>query len=296
MKKTNNCIWLLKPNVNFQKLLLTMKIVTMLLFCGLALPAYSFATENPSGNNTTGTVAAPQQIKVSGTISDASNNQPLPGVNILVKGTITGAISDVNGNFTVTVNDPNATLVLSFIGYVTKEVALGGKITVAVALEAEVSQLGEVVVIGYGTAKKATLTGAVSSVDGSTLKQSPTTNLTNSLVGKIPGLTAIQTSGEPGEDGTTITIRGANTLGDNSPLIVVDGIPHRSLERIDPSDIESFTVLKDASAAIYGTQAANGVILVTTKRGQLGKPTITVNWNVGYNQPDVIPKMADAAT
>ena len=296
MKKTCNCIWLLKPNVNFQKLLLTMKIVTMLLFCGLALPAYSFATENPSGNNTTGTVAAPQQIKVSGTISDASNNQPLPGVNILVKGTITGAISDVNGNFTVTVNDPNATLVLSFIGYVTKEVALGGKITVAVALEAEVSQLGEVVVIGYGTAKKATLTGAVSSVDGSTLKQSPTTNLTNSLVGKIPGLTAIQTSGEPGEDGTTITIRGANTLGDNSPLIVVDGIPHRSLERIDPSDIESFTVLKDASAAIYGTQAANGVILVTTKRGQLGKPTITVNWNVGYNQPDVIPKMADAAT
>jgi len=296
MKKTNNCIWLLKPNVNFQKLLLTMKIVTMLLFCGLALPAYSFATENPSGNNTTGTVAAPQQIKVSGTISDASNNQPLPGVNILVKGTITGAISDVNGNFTVTVNDPNATLVFSFIGYVSKEVALGGKITVAVALEAEVSQLGEVVVIGYGTAKKATLTGAVSSVDGSTLKQSPTTNLTNSLVGKIPGLTAIQKSGEPGEDGTTISIRGANTLGDNSPLVVVDGIPHRSLDRIDPSDIESFTVLKDASAAIYGTQAANGVILVTTKRGQLGKPTITVNWNVGYNQPDVIPKMADAAT
>ena len=296
MKKTSNCIWLLKPNVNFQKLLLTMKIVTMLLFCGLALPAYSFATENPSGNNTTGTVAAPQQIKVSGTISDASNNQPLPGVNILVKGTITGAISDVNGNFTVTVNDPNATLVFSFIGYVSKEVALGGKITVAVALEAEVSQLGEVVVIGYGTAKKATLTGAVSSVDGSTLKQSPTTNLTNSLVGKIPGLTAIQKSGEPGEDGTTISIRGANTLGDNSPLVVVDGIPHRSLDRIDPSDIESFTVLKDASAAIYGTQAANGVILVTTKRGQLGKPTITVNWNVGYNQPDVIPKMADAAT
>ena len=296
MKKTCNCIWLLKPNVNFQKLLLTMKIVTMLLFCGLALPAYSFATENPSGSNTTGTVAAPQQVKVSGTITDASNNQPLPGVNVLVKGTITGAISDVNGNFTLTVSDPNATLVFSYIGYVSKEVPLAGKISVAITLEAEVSQLGEVVVIGYGTAKKATLTGAVSSVDGSTLKQSPTTNLTNSLVGKIPGLTAIQKSGEPGEDGTTISIRGANTLGDNSPLVVVDGIPHRSLDRIDPSDIESFTVLKDASAAIYGTQAANGVILVTTKRGQLGKPTITVNWNVGYNQPDVIPKMADAAT
>ncbi len=296
MKKTCNCIWLLKPNVNFQKLLLTMKIVTMLLFCVLALPAYSLAAEKPSGSNTPGTTADQQQIKVSGTITDASNNQALPGVNILVKGTIVGAISDVNGKFLVTVNDPNATLVFSFIGYVSKEVPLAGKNTVDVALEAEVSQLGEVVVIGYGTAKKATLTGAISSVDGSTLKQSPTTNLTNSLVGHIPGLTAIQTSGEPGEDGTTITIRGANTLGDNSPLIVVDGIPHRSLERLDPSDIESITVLKDASAAIYGTQAANGVMLITTKRGQAGKPTITVNWNSGYNQPDVIPKMADAAT
>jgi TonB-dependent starch-binding outer membrane protein SusC len=296
MKKTCNCIWLLKPNVNFQKLLLTMKIVIVLLFCGLALPAYSLAAEKPSGSNTPGTVADQQQIKVSGTITDASNNQALPGVNVLVKGTITGAISDANGNFTVTVTNPNATLVFSFIGYVSKEVALGGKTTVAVALEAEVSQLGEVVVIGYGTAKKTTLTGAVSSVDGGTLKQSPTTNLTNSLVGHIPGLTAIQKSGEPGEDGTTITIRGANTLGDNSPLIVVDGIPHRSLERLDPSDIESFTVLKDASAAIYGTQAANGVILVTTKRGAIGKPTITINWNSGFNQPDVIPKMADAAT
>jgi TonB-linked SusC/RagA family outer membrane protein len=296
MKKTCNCIWLLKPNVNFQKLLLTMKIVTMLLFCVLALPAYSLAAEKPSGSNTPGTVADQQQIKVSGTIIDASNNQALPGVNVLVKGTIVGAISDVNGKFVVTVNDPNATLVFSFIGYVSKEVPLAGKNTVDVALEAEVSQLGEVVVIGYGTAKKATLTGAISSVDGSTLKQSPTTNLTNSLVGHIPGLTAIQTSGEPGEDGTTITIRGANTLGDNSPLVVVDGIPHRSLERLDPSDIESITVLKDASAAIYGTQAANGVLLVTTKRGAAGKPTVTVNWNSGFNQPDVIPKMADAAT
>jgi TonB-linked SusC/RagA family outer membrane protein len=296
MKKTCNCIWLLKPNVNFQKLLLTMKIVTMLLFCVLALPAYSLAAEKPSGSNTPGTVADQQQIKVSGTIIDASNNQALPGVNVLVKGTIVGAISDVNGKFVVTVNDPNATLVFSFIGYVSKEIPLAGKITVSVALEAEVSQLGEVVVIGYGTAKKATLTGAISSVDGSTLKQSPTTNLTNSLVGHIPGLTAIQTSGEPGEDGTTITIRGANTLGDNSPLVVVDGIPHRSLERLDPSDIESITVLKDASAAIYGTQAANGVLLVTTKRGAAGKPTVTVNWNSGFNQPDVIPKMADAAT
>jgi TonB-dependent starch-binding outer membrane protein SusC len=297
MKQTSNCSWPLKPSLIFHKLTLAVKIMTLLLFCGLGLPAYSLTTENPaSGNNPGGTVAENQQIKVSGTITDAASNQPLPGVNVLVKGTINGAISDVNGNFVVTLSDPNATLIFSFIGYVSKEVPLAGKTKVTVALEAEVSQLGEVVVIGYGTAKKTTLTGAVSSIDGGTLKQSPTTNLTNSLVGHIPGLTAIQKSGEPGEDATTITIRGANTLGDNSPLVVVDGIPHRSLERLDPSDIESFTVLKDASAAIYGTQAANGVILVTTKRGAIGKPTITINWNSGFNQPSVIPKMADAAT
>jgi len=172
---------------------------------------------------------------------------------------------------------------------------LAGKNTVDVALEAEVSQLGEVVVIGYGTAKK--LPSPVPSV---LLMDQPLNSHRRPTLPivwlDIPRTTAIQTSGEPGEDGTTITIRGANTLGDNSPLIVVDGIPHRSLERLDPSDIESITVLKDASAAIYGTQAANGVMLITTKRGQAGKPTITVNWNSGYNQPDVIPKMADAAT
>jgi TonB-dependent starch-binding outer membrane protein SusC len=296
MKKTRNCIWLLKPSVNFQKLLLTLKIVTVLVFCVLALPAYSLATEKPSGSGSPGAVADQQQIKVTGTITDASNNQPLPGVNVIVKGTVTGAISDASGKFTVTVNNPNATLAFSFIGYVSKEVPLDGKSTISVALEAEISQLAEVVVTGYGTAKKATLTGSISSVDGGKLKQSPTTNLTNSLVGLIPGLTAVQKSGEPGYDETTITIRGSNTLGDNSPLVVVDGIPHRSLDRLDPSDIETFTVLKDASAAIYGIEAANGVILVTTKRGSVGKPTITVNLNAGLNQPDVIPKMADATT
>jgi TonB-linked SusC/RagA family outer membrane protein len=296
MKQTSNCSWPLKPSLIFHRFPLAVKIVTILLFCGLGLPAYSLATENPTGNKAAGTAADLQQFKVSGTIIDASNNQPLPGVNVLVKGTINGAISGVNGEFTVTISDPNATLIFSFIGYISKEVPLAGKNKISVSLEAEVSQLGEVVVIGYGTAKKATITGSVSAVNGNDLKQSPTTNLTNSLVGRLPGITAIQKSGEPGYDQTTITIRGSNTLGDNSPLIVVDGIPQRSLDRLDPSDIESFTVLKDASAAIYGTRAANGVILVTTKRGQVGKPTITINLNSGFNQPDVIPKMADAAT
>ena len=292
MKKTCILIWLLKPNANFHKLLLTLKILVLILFCELALTASSLASEKPSGRYF---LVKQQTIKVSGIITDDAN-VPLPGVNIQVKGTLIGAISDVNGSFTVTVDDPNATLLFSFIGFVSKEIKLEGKTSLNVSLSSEVSQLAEVVVIGYGTAKKATLTGSVSSVNGDNLKQSPTTNLTNSLIGRLPGITAIQKSGEPGNDATTITIRGANTLGDNSPLIVVDGIPHRSLDRLDPSDIESFTVLKDASAAIYGTQAANGVILVTTKRGSIGKPTITLNANTGFNQPDVIPKMADAAT
>jgi TonB-linked SusC/RagA family outer membrane protein len=205
-------------------------------------------------------------------------------------------MTGIDGKYSLVVPDRNASLLFSFIGYVTQEVPLNGRTTVDITLTAEITALEEVVVTGYGTAKRASLTGSISAVRGETLKQSPVTNLTNSLVGRLPGLTAVQKSGEPGYDNTTITIRGANTLGDNTPLVVIDGIPHRSLERLDPADIESFTVLKDASAAIYGTQAANGVILITTKRGKIGKPTITLNLNAGYNQPTVIPKMADAET
>lgn len=296
MKKVCDCFRLLKPDVNFHRLFLTLKIVILMTVSAIALPAYSLSYENPSSDGPSALTAEQQQVKVSGTVTDAASNQAMIGVNVQVKGTTIGAITDINGKFSLNAPGQNATLVFSFIGYVTKEVPLDGQTSLSVLLEAEVSQLSEVVVIGYGTAKKATLTGSIAAVNGETLKQSPTTNLTNSLVGRIPGLTAIQKSGEPGNDATTITIRGANTLGNNEPLIVVDGIAHRSLERLDPSDIESFTVLKDASAAIYGTQAANGVILVTTKRGKIGKPTITLNVNSGYNQPGIIPKMADAAT
>jgi len=269
--------------------MLAVKITIFLLGCGLVLPANALASGNPSTDEQ-------QQIRVSGKITDGSTGDAMPGVNIVVKGTSLGAIADVEGKYSIMVNDRNATLIFSFIGYVTAEVPLDGRTIADVHMVSEVKGLEEVVVTGYGTTKKASLTGSVSAVNGETLKQSPVTNLTNSLIGRIPGITSIQKSGEPGYDAATITIRGANTLGDNSPLIVVDGIPHRSLDRLDPSDIESFTVLKDASAAIYGTQAANGVILVTTKRGRVGKPSITLNLSTGFNQPTVIPKMADAAT
>ena len=149
--------------------------------------------------------------------------------------------------------------------------------------------------IGYGVQRKVTSTGSVVSSKGSELEKSPSTNLTNNLVGRMPGLTAVTRSGEPGADGATLRIRGSNTLGDNSPLVVVDGVANRNMERLNPSDIETVTILKDASAAIYGSQAANGVILITTKRGGLGKPKVTINMNQGINQPTRIPEMADAA-
>jgi TonB-dependent starch-binding outer membrane protein SusC len=289
MKKTPNYFWPQRPDVNFHKLLLTVKIVTILLFCVLVLPGYSLSA---------GTYAADmqQQIKVSGTVKDAATGEAMVGVNVQVKGTTTGAVTDIAGKFTINVADANATLIVSFIGYVSQEVGLAGKTTVDVSLAAEVSQLNEVVVVGYGTQKKVTSTGSISTTKGAELLKSPSTNVSNSLVGRMPGLTAVSRSGEPGQDGATLRIRGSNTLGDNNPLIVVDGVPNRSMERLNANDIESITILKDASAAIYGSQAANGVILVTTKRGALGKPKISINLNTGWQQPTKIPEMADGAT
>ena len=231
---------------------------------------------------------------VSGKITD-EKGEPLPGVSVLVKGTSTGSITDVDGVFTVTA-DKDATLVFSYIGFTTREEAVGGRSTIDVKLEADAKALNEVVVVGYGTQKKVTVTGAVASLQGDKLIKSPATDISNSLAGRLPGLVVIQQSGEPGYDGASISIRGTNTLGNNSPLIVIDGIPDRDggLGRLSPRDIESISVLKDASAAIYGARAANGAILVTTKRGKTGKPTITYDFNQGWSQPATIPEMSSA--
>ena len=150
---------------------------------------------------------------------------------------------------------------------------------------ADPKSLGEVVVVGYGTAKKATITGSISTVSGEKLKAMPNVNFSNSLAGRLPGLVSTTRSGEPGNDDATLRIRGSNTLGDNSPLVVIDGIANRSMQRLDPADVESVTILKDASAAIYGAEAANGVILITTKRGISGKPKISVNLNQAFAKP-----------
>ncbi|MEO7767294.1 MAG: SusC/RagA family TonB-linked outer membrane protein, partial [Ferruginibacter sp.] len=176
------------------------------------------------------------------------------------------------------------------------EVKINNRSSIDVQLQEITRQMDEVVVTGYGVQRKATLTGSVSAIKGGELLKSPATNVSNSLAGRLPGLVTVTPSSEPGYDGSVLRIRGVNTLNNNNPLVVVDGVPGRSLDRIDPSTIESISVLKDASAAIYGAQAANGVILITTKRGKTGKPTITAGFNQGWGTPTVLPKMADAVT
>ncbi|WP_018616099.1 SusC/RagA family TonB-linked outer membrane protein [Segetibacter koreensis] len=234
-----------------------------------------------------------QQKTISGRV--LSGDTAVAGVTVQVKGTKTATQTNSSGNFTI--NAPaNATLVISSIGYTMQEVKTNNRSSINVQLQSSAQEMQQVVVVGYGTQKKATLTGSVSTVKGTEVSKSPTMNVSNSLGGRLPGLVTVTPSGEPGADGSILRIRGVNTLGNNNPLIVVDGIPGRSLDRIDPSTIESISVLKDASAAIYGAQAANGVILITTKRGKTGKPTVTASFNQGYGRPTRIPKMADAAT
>ncbi len=234
-----------------------------------------------------------QQARITGTITD-ENGSPFPGVYILIEGTTIGTISDINGKYTLDVPDPNAVMVVSFVGYSTQRVSLTGKTTVDLVMAPDLMNLDEVVVIGYGTARRATITGSVATVSGDKLAVAKTANFTNSLVGRLPGLVAVQRSGLPGSDDATIRIRGNNTLNNNSPLIVIDGIAGRSMSRLDPSDIESVIVLKDASAAIYGAQAANGVILVTTKRGSTGKLKVNATFNQGFSSPTVLPDMCDS--
>lgn len=236
---------------------------------------------------------------ISGTVTD-EKGAPVPGASVVVKGSAIGVPTGVNGTYSLRVADNAQTLVFSYIGYLKTEQNIAGKSTIDVQLspDSHSTNLNEVVVVGYGTQKKATLTGSVATVKGEELLKSPQPNLSNSLAGRVPGLVASNTSGEPGADGSSLLIRGRATTGDNRPLIVIDGVANRlgGLERIDPNDVESFSVLKDAAAAIYGAQAANGVILITTKKGKTGAPTLNYSYNQGFSQPANLPKLADAPT
>jgi TonB-linked SusC/RagA family outer membrane protein len=238
-----------------------------------------------------------QSREVSGTVISGEDDLPLPGVSILMKGTTVGTVTDIDGKFSINVSGENPTLLLSFIGFTTLEIPVGSTTVFDVTLLPDTKSLQEVIVVGYGEQKKETITGAVATVKGKDLNKSPAMNLSNSIAGRMAGVVAVNRGGEPGYDGSSIRIRGSNTLGNNDALVVIDGIPARAggLERINPNDIESISVLKDASAAIYGSRAANGVILVTTKRGTTGAPELTFQVNQGFAQPAVLPQLGNAA-
>ncbi|MFD1143613.1 TonB-dependent receptor [Larkinella insperata] len=250
----------------------------------------------PIDKNAPKTVALPTPPeRIMGSVID-QKGEALPGVTVLVKGTTKGTSTNERGQFELNVADEDAVLVFSFVGYISQEVAINRQTKLTVTLQTDTKSLQEVVVVGYGTQARATLTGSIVTTKGEELKQNPSVNLSNSLAGRLPGIVANTRSGLPGS-GASILIRGQSTLGNNNPLIVIDGVWGRGgFEQINPNDVESISVLKDASAAIYGAQAANGVILITTKRGTSGKPVISYTINQGFSQPTRLARMANSAT
>lgn len=239
--------------------------------------------------------SAQQQKKMSGNLKD-KNGLSLPGVTILVKGTTNGTITDANGNYTLSNIPDNATLQFSFVGMKTQEVKIGKQTTINLILEDEAVGIEEVVAVGYGTQKKVSVIGSIATIEPKKLKIGTTRSMSNSLTGQLAGVIGVQRSGEPGYDNSSFWIRGISTFGGNrSPLVLVDGI-ERSLDNIDPEEIASFSVLKDASAsAVYGVRGANGVILINTKRGEIGKAKISARIEQGYTQPVKLPKFLGAA-
>lgn len=229
---------------------------------------------------------------IKGKVVDAEG-KVLPGASVHVKGTGIGMITNSKGEFSLSNVPDDAILSVSFIGFVTREVSAKGSLTITLAELP--SRLNDIVVVGYGTQKKVDLTGSIASISGKELEDQPQINLTNSLVGRLPGLIGTNPNGRPGS-GSSLQIRGVSTLNDNTSLVVVDGIVRTDgIDAINPEDIASINILKDAaSTAVYGARAANGVILITTKRGTAGKPVITYTGMYGIQNPTYFPKLMDA--
>ncbi len=231
---------------------------------------------------------------VTGTVKN-EQAEPVSGASVFVKGTNVGTTTSAEGKFSIQVPADKSVLTITSIGYGSKELTIGAQTNLDVQMEINASEGEAVVVTAYGgKQKKWTLSGSVASVKGEEILKSPTINVSNALAGRVAGLTVVGQGGEPGNDYSTILVRGLNTFQDATPLFVVDGVPLQGsdkLQRIDPSVIESITVLKDASAAIYGSQGANGVILITTKRGKVGKMSVSASYNQGFTQPTILPKL-----
>lgn len=249
--------------------------ILLFLFLSVPLKGYSnkaFSSEGMQQNT----------VKVTGTVKD-TNGEPIIGANVMVVGSATGVITDIDGNFVL--NAPaGSKLQFSFIGYKEQVVPVKKGVSLNIVLEEDSQILGEVEVVAYGVQKKVSVTGAISSMKGDDLLKTPAGSISNILSGQVTGVSSVQYSGEPGADAADIYVRGIATFtGSSSPLIQVDGV-EREMSQIDPNEIESITVLKDASAtAVFGVRGANGVILITTKRGAEGKAKISFSTSVGVN-------------
>ena len=229
-------------------------------------------------------------VKVKGTVVDDFGDSVI-GANVMVEGTTVGVITDIDGNFELEV-PRNANVVVSYIGYQTQTIKFTNQPFLNIKLKEDSQALAEVVVVGYGTQKKVNLTGSVAQVDSKQLENRPIQNLSTGLQGLMPGVTITSNGGRPGQDGGTIRVRGVGTLNDSNPYILVDGVETGTMNSVDPNDIESISVLKDAaSAAIYGSKASNGVILITTKRGKTGKPRISYNGYVSAQNATMLPDL-----
>ena len=266
-------------NRKFRKTALLMSVMALL---GLGYSSNAYAA---------GDVQNVQQAtkKVTGNVSDSQG--PVIGASVVEKGTSNGVVTDFDGNFSLNVK-PGATLVISYIGYTTKEIAVGNQSTINVTIEEDNNSLDEVVVVGYGVQKKKLVTGATVQVKGEDIAKLNTTNALEAMQSSTPGVQITQSSSQPGK-GYKVYIRGIGTTGNSAPLYVIDGVAGGSLDDINPADIESIDILKDAaSAAIYGARAANGVILVTTRQGKAGKIEITYNgafgWSNAYKRPQLL--------
>lgn len=248
------------PNLNLKRSIISFLIIKASLLCGFA------------------------QVHVTGTVRDVENN-PLIGATVSIKNTNEGSIVDPEGRFTIEVSDSNAILKFSFIGYLSEEVSFNGRTHIDIVLVEDITNLDELVVIGYGTQKKRDLTGSVATVDEDRFRDIPVTNLTSALQGSVAGVNISTYQGQPGSS-SNITIRGIKSFkATNNPLIVIDGIPGGDINDIHPDDIKSIQVLKDAAAtAIYGARGTNGVIIITTQSGKTGKPSVTFSMSYGFSQ------------
>lgn len=231
-----------------------------------------------------------QQRVVTGTVTDP-NDEPLPGVTVVVDGTTIGTVTDGDGNYSLSIPADTETLLFTYVGMRTQEISIDGRTAIQVQMEEDAIGIEEVVAIGYGVVRKRDLTGSVSSVDAEEIARTSSSNAIQALQAQVPGLDIQQSSGQAGA-GVNLTLRGNRSISaSNSPLILVDGIEYGSTLDINPSDIESMDILKDASStAIYGTKGANGVIIITTKRGRPGETKVNLNAFVSSNSPTNIPR------